>query len=566
LRKKDEIRPVISDKLIVQHLVAFCKQKGIKNIVFSPGSRNAPLVISFTQDSFFNCKTIVDERSAAFIALGMSIELDEPVLICCTSGSAALNYAPAISEAHYQKVPLFVVTADRPQKWIDNGEGQSIQQINVFANYCKSSFHINDFDTPSLINETLKEVNKAIFYGYKGPVHLNLAFEEPLYQVLDTQTVEESSFIHLPIETEERVTFSSYLSKWQSYQRIMIICGQLKPNKSLLYALQNLMIDKRIVMLTENISNLQDVQFINSIDRTLERIPRAANYQPELVITLGDAIVSKKIKTFLRAIPNLEHWIVQVEATRVDVFGCLKEVISTNESAFFNFLSNDGFLATFQEANFQNIWRKEAYLADDLHNRFIQNAPWSDLKVFDILHQTLPLNVNLHLSNSSPIRYWQLFNCIDKVTHYSNRGVSGIDGSSSTALGVALTSSKMNLLITGDLSFVYDSNAFWNKYPKGNLKVIVINNGGGGIFRIIPGPGDSAVMDDFFEVGNTASIKDLCAAYGMHYYAASSEIELETALDCFYLPDDQAYVLEIFTPNKINPVVLNDYFNYIKNN
>ena len=135
MRKKDEIRLVISDKLIVQHLVAFCKQKGIKNIVFSPGSRNAPLVISFTQDSFFNCKTIVDERSAAFIALGMSIELDEPVLICCTSGSAALNYAPAISEAHYQKVPLFVVTADRPQKWIDNGEGQSIQQINVFANY-----------------------------------------------------------------------------------------------------------------------------------------------------------------------------------------------------------------------------------------------------------------------------------------------------------------------------------------------------------------------------------------------------------------------------------------------
>jgi 2-succinyl-5-enolpyruvyl-6-hydroxy-3-cyclohexene-1-carboxylate synthase len=144
--------------------------------------------------------------------------------------------------------------------------------------------------------------------------------------------------------------------------------------------------------------------------------------------------------------------------------------------------------------------------------------------------------------------------------------VSGIDGSSSTALGVALTSSKMNLLITGDLSFVYDSNAFWNKYPKGNLKVIVINNGGGGIFRIIPGPGDSAVMDDFFEVGNPASIKDLCAAYGMHYYAASSETELEIALECFYLTDNQAYVLEIFTPNKINPVVLNDYFNYIKNN
>jgi 2-succinyl-5-enolpyruvyl-6-hydroxy-3-cyclohexene-1-carboxylate synthase len=561
--KKIEIRHVISDKRVVQYFVALCKSAGIRQVVFSPGSRNAPLVLSFVQDDYFQCKSIVDERSAAFVALGLSIATNEPVMICCTSGSASLNYAPAIAEAYYQKMPLLVVTADRPQRWIDNGEGQAIRQIDVYQNYCKAGFHLNDTDIDVHIEKTLSEMGHTIFEGQKGPVHLNLSFEEPLYQTISKSDVELSFTLSKNSNKNIQVS-EELLEKWKCCERILIICGQMTPNTSLKYVLQELQQDQRIVVLTESTSNMQHPSFVNCIDRTLERIPREEAYQPQLVITLGDAIVSKKIKTFLRNITTLEHWIVQPNAQAVDVFSCLTEVIDAEEANFLKQLFLQGYDESRIDSGFQSKWRMQSYLAADYHESFLPDAPWSDLVVFDLLHQTLPERCHLHLANSSPIRYWQLFNGIESVHHYSNRGVSGIDGSSSTAVGVALINKSLNVLVTGDLSFVYDSHAFWNKYVPENLKVIVINNGGGGIFRIIPGPEQGEVLNDYFEVGNPASIKDICATYNMHYTMVNTKEGLAIELANFYTSKDRPHVLEVFTPNTVNPQVLKEYFNFVK--
>jgi 2-succinyl-5-enolpyruvyl-6-hydroxy-3-cyclohexene-1-carboxylate synthase len=555
---------VISDKRVVQYLVALCKSAGIKKVVFSPGSRNAPLVLSFVQDDYFDCKTVVDERSAAFVALGMSLELNEPVMICCTSGSASLNYAPAIAEAYYQKVRLLVVTADRPQRWIDNGEGQAIRQIDVYQNYCKAGFHLNDTDPDSAVKNTLTNVAQALCLGQKGPVHLNMSFEEPLYQTVPNSNVEWSVDLPLEIDKHQVVIQETLLSKWKSYDRIMILCGQMPINNHLKFALQELQQDQRVVVLAESISNLQHPSFINCIDRTLERIPKEEAFYPQLVVTLGDAIISKKIKTFLRNVPALEHWIVQPNPQTVDVFSCLTEVVDSEEAPFIRELFLQGYDDSNVESGFQSKWRMQSYLAADFHEMFLTDAPWSDLVVFDLLHQTIPENCNLHLANSSPIRYWQLFNGIESLRQFSNRGVSGIDGSSSTTIGVSLVNSRLNVLVTGDLSFVYDSHAFWNKYVPENLKVIVINNGGGGIFRIIPGPEQGKILNDYFEVGNTASIKDICAAHQLHYTMVNTREGLEIELHNFYAPKDRPHILEIFTANTVNPQVLKDYFNFVK--
>jgi 2-succinyl-5-enolpyruvyl-6-hydroxy-3-cyclohexene-1-carboxylate synthase len=555
---------VISDKRVVQYLVALCKSIGIKHIVFSPGSRNAPLVLSFVQDDYFQCKTIVDERSAAFVAVGLSIALNEPVMICCTSGSASLNYAPAIAEAYYQKIPLLVITADRPQNWIDNGEGQAIRQIDVYRNYSKAGYHLNDKDPDDHLKTIIEAVGTSILVGQKGPVHLNLSFEEPLYEAV--QELSHDIVVSVAKSNRQQLTAISevLLEKWKSYDRILIVCGQMSPNKSLKYALHELQQDQRVVVLTETTSNVQHAAFINCIDRTLERIPREIDYQPQLVITLGDAIISKKIKTFLRQIPTLEHWIIQPNAQSVDVFSCLTEVVDAEESAFLKQLLLLGYKDTHVNSGFQSKWRMQSYLAADLHETFLPKAPWCDLVVFDLIHQTMPDGCHLHVANSSPIRYLQLFNALEHLTHYSNRGVSGIDGSSSTAVGVSLINAGLNVLVTGDLSFVYDSHAFWNTYVKGNLKIIVINNGGGGIFRIIPGPKPGHLLNDYFEVGNPASIKDICATYNMSYSMATTKDELEIELASLYTIENRPHVLEVITINTVNPQVLEDYFNFVK--
>lgn len=550
---------MISTKKSVQYLHKFCKDLEIQSWVFSPGSRNAPLTLTFCNDEYFDCESVVDERSAAFIAMGKALALDSCVAISCTSGSAALNYAPAIAEAFYQKIPMLVVTSDRPQKWIGNGEGQSIDQVGVFRNYIVSSYHINDTDPDELILEVFENLACDLKNGIAGPIHLNLAFDEPLYNAIDLNPI-TLEFKAVSNRIEESINFEEIGKQWSDIDNIMILCGQNKPDEKLEIQLKAINDDPRVVILTESLANVSDFKFVNCIDRTLAQIKNNKSLEPQLVITLGDAIVSKKIKQYLRDVDHLAHWHVSENGESTDVFEKLNDVFVSPLDVFFRKISKH---VNFEsESRFKSRWLQCSFLAEELHDKFVRDAAWSDLKVFKEFHDLMPDNIVLHVGNSSPIRYMQLFNAISTITVCGNRGVSGIDGSTSTAIGYASVSEKTNVLIVGDLSFVYDGNAFWNSLPKSNLKVIVINNNGGGIFRIIPGPETTKQLEARFEVGSNANIAKLCEAYDVDYFRAQDESQLETAF-IQLMDNDNVCVLEVMTPNNVNALTLKSYFDFV---
>jgi len=563
---------MISDKTSVQILVNLCEQYGIKNVVFSAGSRNAPLIISFNENPFFNCISIVDERSAAFYALGKAQQLKEPVIICCTSGSASLNYAPAISEAYYQNIPLLVITSDRPAKWLNNGEGQMIDQVNIFQNYIHNSYSLPSYEDEKNIQSIEFEINSALNNAKavaENTVHINIPFEEPLYNTIPTKKAYQPTFSPVLRKNKpiENINLEDLSSIWNKSNKILILCGVLEKSTELNNLLLQINENCSVAVLTESTANLSNLKFISSIDRTLTSINEEdlSHYTPELLITIGGAIISKKIKAFLRKSKAQEHWHIHENSNHTDTFESLTKKIDASPIHFFS-------KAQLFEPNFNSDygdkWLQQSFIAQQRHEDFIGCAEWSDLKATSIIIDTLPDFSNLHMGNSSPVRYVQLFEQINTVQYNSNRGVSGIDGCTSTMTGAASVNDNLTLLLSGDLSFVYDINALWNNHLTSNVRIIVINNSGGGIFRFIPGPSTTNHLEDFFEVGNNANIEQLVKAHNINYYSANNEKLLESVLPSFYnsQKNNRPAVLEIFTPKEINAFVLKRYFDNIKNN
>ncbi|MCB9195589.1 MAG: 2-succinyl-5-enolpyruvyl-6-hydroxy-3-cyclohexene-1-carboxylic-acid synthase [Flavobacteriales bacterium] len=550
---------MISNIKSVQFLKKFAEDFELFDWFFSPGSRNAPIVATIANDRQFNSTSIVDERSAGFIALGNSIRSKKASVICCTSGSASLNYAPAISEAFYQEIPMLIVTADRPQKWIDNGEGQSIHQIEVYKNYCLRSFHIDEDSDDDIIESIFVSIAAELQSSRKGPIHLNLAFEEPLYNF--NESLELPNIRYQRIEEYGSIRESDYLEKWKSKERIIVLIGQHSKSEGLTQLLKELMLDKRVVVMTENLSNTTDFHFVNCIDRTLPSI-NLNRFHPDLVITFGGAIVSKKIKNYFRAIANLEHWHISNTGTFPDVFQCLTFKIERETNGFLrNLIENNQFN---EVSEFQNFWIERSLVNKENHSRFLQKIPWSDLKVHALIHDLIPDGSVLHQGNSSVVRYYQLFDTISEIEYLGNRGVSGIDGSMSTAVGYACRDNRLNVLVIGDLSFVYDNNALWNNLDKSNLLIIVINNEGGGIFRIIPGPDKTGKLDDFFEVGNSTDFSALAKAHNLDYQLSINENDLEeniiNFLDLMSKKKYKGAIIEVRTPNILSSEILKSYF------
>lgn len=547
----------------IQILTDLLQKHNIKNVIFSPGSRNAPIVIAIRNNKFFNTKVIVDERSAGFIAMGMAQQLQEPVIICSTSGSSTLNYAPAICEAYYQKIPLIVLTADRPPEWIDQGEGQSIKQNAIYNNYIAGSFQFPVDENPDTLWQSGRITNEAINLckQSKSPVHINLPFREPLYETVMSSTKRnkiELTKLDKSLKNEE---LDLLTNQWNSFSKKLIICGLNHKNEKLNTLLNELSNDEQTVILTESTSNLLGENFIQCIDRTLERINGNPDFNPELIISLGGAIISKKIKTLFRRFNPKQHWHVNDEEKVMDVFTSLTRIIPIKEDIFFkNFISK---INLSPKGTYKSIWLKEFNTSEKNHLAFFKNAPWSDLKAHELIHKSIPTNVNIHLGNSTSVRYVQLFNNSKKLTFNGNRGVSGIDGSTSTALGAALVNKSETILITGDLSFVYDSNALWNNYVPKNLKIIVINNNGGGIFKIIPGASTTQFSQENFVTNNTANLKAIAKAHNVNYLHASSIEETKEQLNKLF-KSSSLTILEINTKTAKNSEVLSSYFKEIK--
>mgnify|MGYP001173588854 FL=1 len=549
----------------VQVVVDLLKKHQVKNIVFSPGSRNAPLVIGFNSDHYFKTKVLVDERSAAFFALGMAQQLEEPVVICSTSGSAVLNYSPAIVEAFYQKIPLIVITADRPPEWVDHGEGQSMRQYKVYENFIAESYNLPMLDHPDALWQTGVMTNEAFHISklLSKPVHLNFPFREPLYKTELKPSQTGKKITHFKTKKSlSKEELKSLQKNWGKHNKKMIVCGSIQKNSTLNEILIELNKDPSVCILTETTSNLYNENFISCIDRTLERIKDNPKFYPEIVITIGNSIISKKLKSLLRKKKPKEHWHIEEANRAQDIFSTLTHFVPIEPEDFFK-----DFLNSYQsnkDSNFSNDWYLEFVKSEENHLHFLSSCKWSDLKAHDLIQKQLNgKNVNLQMGNSTSVRYVQLFKQQKDLKYNSNRGVSGIDGSSSTAVGAASVTNELTVLITGDLSFIYDQHALWNKEVPKNLKIIVVNNQGGGIFNIISGPKNTPYNKEFFETTHKISLEKIAATFKINYQKANNEIQAAEYLNDIFNSKD-AEIIELFTGNIENENILNDYFKEIK--
>lgn len=545
---------------LAQAVVTTCVSKAIKHVVISPGSRNAPLTIGFGQHPSIEALSVVDERSAAFFALGIAQQTKQAVALVCTSGSALLNYYPAVAEAFYSHIPLVIISADRPKKWIDQGDGQTIRQENVFANHSLFNANLQE----DLANIAL--IDKAITIAKKqqGPVHINVPFDEPLYEmeplVIQDIKIQNTKITEEPLPVS---TLEPFAKKWQESTKKLVLVGLNYPNELLQIQLNHLAKDSSVLVMTETTSNVYNELFINNIDQLITPFDETLfqELQPEILMTLGGMIVSKRIKQFLRKYQPQEHWHISPFDNPPNTYECLTHHFKLSSDMFF---SQFFFLTKATKSDYQATFIAIKKQRKKQHQALLNEMPFSDFMAYKQVLATLPKNIMLQVANSSAIRYTQLFDLDKTTTVFCNRGTSGIDGASSTAAGAAFISEKQTVLLTGDISFFYDSNAFWNNYIKNDFRVILINNSGGGIFRYIPGPSSTEELEQYFETTQNRDASDFAKMYNFDYHLASSLSELNSIFEHFYEIGDKPKLLEIQTPREVNDVVLKNYFKSFK--
>lgn len=526
----------------------------------------------------------MDERCAAFFALGMAQQLQKPVALVCTSGSALLNYYPAIAEAFYSDIPLVIISADRPIERIDIGDGQTIRQKNVFENHILYSanlhselvldFQARDKKLQQKQFESQKhnerEINLALNKAIegKGPVHINVPFYEPLYDLVEDAEVNP---IEILPEIKERTytenQLASYAALWNKAKRKMVIVGVAQPGAVEKKFLEELAQDDSVIVLTETTSNLNHSEFFTRIDTLIGPIEKDENreelfkaLQPEILLTFGGMIVSKKIKAFLRNYQPQQHWHIDSKKA-YNTFFCLNKHFETTVNSFFSHFFP---LTEKNESDYGTFWKQVKNKRQIRHREYMNEIPYSDLKAMQEIVPQVPDKYMVHLGNSSTIRYAQLFRWKESLRIFCNRGTSGIDGSISTAVGAACVNREPTLMISGDLSFFYDSNALWNNYIPSSFRIIILNNNGGGIFRILPGNKNTENFETYFETTHQLQAKFLSQMYGLQYQSAKSPEDIKMHLKNFFNDSPQPKLLEIFTPRTVNDEVLLEYFNFMK--
>jgi 2-succinyl-5-enolpyruvyl-6-hydroxy-3-cyclohexene-1-carboxylate synthase len=558
---------MISTKKHIHQLAALLLKKGITDIVISPGSRNAPMIHTFHGVAGFNCRNIVDERSAAYFAFGLSLAKQKPVAIVCTSGTAALNYAPAVAEAFYQNIPLIVLTADRPDYWIDQLESQCIRQEGIYRNFVKKEVSLPLGESEKELWFAARQINECLNLAVSGtpaPVHINIPLEEPLHQLIDTELPEVKDIAIALVKPKISETELSGLTEIVGRsKKIMVLVGQVNPNPALENALAAFVAKTGAVVLHEYLSNLNNEWFVGSIDALMAAIleENTSDYNPDLLITLGGQFVSKSLKQFLRKSKPAEHWHLSLSAEHFDTYQSLTKVVQAEATDFFELIAGQEIQTS---SDYLKLWKDKENRVNQLRDEFVANCEFSDLKAFDLIGKNIPENTVVHLGNSSPVRYSLIHDRVNQAEYYSNRGTAGIDGCLSTAVGFASESDKLNTIIMGDLSFFYDSNALWNKYIGTNLRIIVIHNGGGNIFSMIKGPGETPAFREHFFTENIQKAEGLAKAFGLEYFAATNENELTLALTEFYSPGQKAALLEVFTDAEVNVKVFRELFRKVK--
>jgi 2-succinyl-5-enolpyruvyl-6-hydroxy-3-cyclohexene-1-carboxylate synthase len=530
-------------------IAGICRMHGVENAVLCPGSRCAPLTLAFSRTEGINSRTIVDERSAGFIALGIAETTGKPVVLICTSGSAALNFAPAISEAYYRNIPLLVFTADRPERLLHQQDGQTLNQREVFRNFIRASYFLSgDITNPLQLRYLQRAVNEAMlrtYSGIRGPVHVNLTFEEPLYRLAD-----ESSGVPYIQFCSDIFTFEQELRRVaRDTGRWLLLVGSKSKNPQDSRILESL--SEILPVASEAIGNAGTGKTIPNAN---EVITFAAGkgldlLKPDVLIGIGKGVVSKKLKQFLRNKPPHFHFHVDEGETLIDTFGCLTHQVRLPDGHALKSMEEvlGGIKKDVSEEYLKN-WKSFSEQVILRTREITERLPYSDITAMQAVCRRIPGKADMHVGNSMAVRYVNLFGyelpAESKI--FCNRGTSGIDGSLSTAVGNCIGTGRSLWAVLGDLSFHYDQNGLWNDCTPDNFKVIILNNSGGGIFRLIDGPASVPEITERFEVRTQSSAKWKAEEMGYAYFGASDMEELHTALSRFVNHSGKA-ILEIFT-------------------
>lgn len=550
----------------VVNLVSICAEHGVEHAILSPGSRCAPLTLAFVRHPKIHTRTISDERSAAFIALGMAQQLEKPVVLVCTSGSAALNYFPGVAEAFFQQIPLLILTADRPPEWIDQYDGQTIFQENVYGKHVKASFSLPSTNpSEQSLWHADRITNEAINLSQAfppGPVHINIPLKEPFYP-------EENEDYRFPkvklIKVAKSKTCLSPDTKKKlalnlsDFHRIVLICGQGRPDRKVSSLLDQLAKSKKLIILTDAISNMQSEETISLHDHWLGQKEISDPLQPDLILSFGKSIISKSLKLFLRA-TTTEHWHIQSDGQARDTFLKLTRIVTSDVDEFLEWL-----LGTLSEndQDFFDSWKKLENQTRNQLPQILQQMEFGEYPAFNQVLSRVPPFSKIHVANSMAVRYLNLLGKRSQEI-ICNRGTSGIDGSNSTAVGCTFTTKEPITLITGDMAFFYDRNAFWHNYSMPNFRIILLNNHAGGIFRLIDGPAKQPELEEYFETKQKLTAASISQEFGFDYQLVESREALELALNGFYAPSARPKLIEVQSNSTVNARILSEVTAKIK--
>ena len=521
---------------------------GVRDMVIAPGSRNAPLIAALQRFGRIRLHSVRDERSAAFIALGFCLE-GRPAAVCCTSGTALLNFYPAVCEAYYQRLPLIAVSADRPPELIDQWDGQTIRQPEVFAAHIRAMVQWSDqLDSPYAaedIDRAMETALQAALGAETGPVHINIPLRDPIYRELDT----DQPYPVIPPMAAAAIPAPEAPAAWQrDLGKVLVLCGQHRPDTALHNSLGHLA--AKFPVLCDISSSMLSAASVAHWETMFSFGTVSDVLRADTLITCGTAMLNKQLKQWLRAHPPRQHWHLQIGGWTGDPFQSQPQTLLGNPAGLLDALYS------LQPANpnYLQAWQVESKHAHqtfrERKGRVLRESAFSEWEALDFALTYLPDSAAVHFGNSMAVRYgaWMMPAGFTGKT-FSNRGTSGIDGCVSTALGYAVAHpDKPCFLFVGDISFFYDSNAFWNDLRPDNLKVILLNNGGGNIFRVIDGPRQLPECETFLETRHQRKADHLCSDLGIAYSFANDLESLEEAW-ADVLKSDGPMVLEIlFAP------------------
>ncbi|MEE0422743.1 MAG: 2-succinyl-5-enolpyruvyl-6-hydroxy-3-cyclohexene-1-carboxylic-acid synthase [Prevotella sp.] len=576
----------------VNILTGVLASHGVRRVVVCPGSRNAPIVHNFNEAKGITCYPVTDERSAGFVAMGIamgssSLEPD-PVVVCVTSGSALLNLYPAVCEAYYQKLPLIVISADRPEAWIGQQDGQTLPQANVFGTMVNKSVNLPIVTSEEQAWYCERLINEAIYdcmYRKVGPVHINIQIPEPLYQFTEAELPKVNSVTY--VQSNEFKSNAALMLDFMRAKKPMVVMGQDYPHaRSRAIGF----LSSRAVMLVEPTTlNLPDKYHLDSdfegnpkvvnFDEVLYRMGDDEDYMPDFILYVGGNLVSKRLKLFLRlaAKKGATVWRASADGDYIDTFMHVDKIFQCDvDQMALEMMSYESFSEDHVNA-YRERWDKVLLAAK--HHASDYEPPFCSMaavKAFQTAYEALPkddiLESRLVYGNSMAIR----LACI--YSHYyvhCNRGVNGIEGTLSSAVGLSIYLSESHcsdaksqqkvFCVLGDLSFFYDQNALWNQNLNGSLRILLLNNGGGAIFAKFKGLKESAAREKLVMAEHCTSAYHICQAQNVDYQNADDMSSLCEGIDwLIHTESDRPMLLEVLTDIETDNQVLEEYYNSLE--